>query len=53
MSLGAYEVHTTQAEIGDPTWPTQDFGELLRIAFKDRHIKDLDHPVLQRLRGEA
>ena len=53
MSLGAYEVHTAQAELGDPTWPTQDFRELLRIAFKDRHITDLDHPVLQRLRGET
>jgi hypothetical protein len=27
-------------------------GEILEIAFKDKYIKDLDHPVLRKLRGE-
>jgi len=29
------------------------FEELLKIAFKDRFIRALDHPILRRLRGEA
>jgi len=53
MSLGAYEVFEATGDIPEPQWPEQSFGELLRIAFKDRFIKDLDHPVLKRLRGEA
>jgi hypothetical protein len=27
-------------------------GEILRIAFKDRYIDSMDHPVLRKLRGE-
>lgn len=52
MSLGAYDVFTTQAQLPDPVWPTIPFPELLRIAFRDRLIDSLDHPVLRRLRGE-
>jgi len=26
---------------------------LLKVAFKDRFINDLNHPVLRRLRGEV
>jgi hypothetical protein len=36
-----------------PTWPTQTFPELLRLAFKDKVISSLDHPILKRLRGEV
>jgi hypothetical protein len=36
----------------EPTWPPQSFAELLRLAFKDRVITALDHPILQKLRGE-
>lgn len=53
MSLGAYEVFTAASELANPTWPEQSFGELLRVAFKDRFIQDLSHPVLRRLRGEV
>lgn len=37
----------------DPVWPTPTLGELLRLAFKDRVITSLDHPILKRLRGEV
>jgi hypothetical protein len=40
--------HVTDA----PTWPDIQFPELLRLAFKDRTITSLDHPVLKKLRGE-
>jgi hypothetical protein len=48
-SLGAYE-HTPGAKtIPDPEWPDLPFRELLRIAFRDRYIDHLEHPVIQRL----
>jgi hypothetical protein len=53
MTLGAYECWTAEAPIPDPDWPDTPFKELLRIAFRDRFIDALDHPVLKRLRGEA
>ena len=53
MSLGAYEVYRAVADIPDPEWPDTTFQEVLRIAFKDRFIRSIDHPVLRRLRGES
>lgn len=52
MSLGAYEVLAATADLPEPEWPTTDFRELLRVAFRDRHITSADHPVIQRLRGQ-
>jgi hypothetical protein len=52
MPLGAYEV-TTCADETQPEWPGLLMAELLRVAFKDRYIDSLDHPVLRRLRGES
>src|SRR5581483_6025373 len=37
----------------EPRWPDRPFSELLRLAFQDRVISSLDHPVLRRLRGEV
>ena len=53
MSLGAYEVFSAVADIPAPTWPDKSLSELLRVAFRDKLIDSLDHPVLKRLRGEA
>jgi hypothetical protein len=53
MSLGAYDVFESGGQLGEPEWPALPFGQLLRIAFRDRYIDSLDHPVLHRLRGEA
>jgi hypothetical protein len=52
MSLGAYEVFEATADLPDPEWPDLDFAEILRIAFKERYITEIDHPVIRRLRGE-
>jgi hypothetical protein len=52
MSLGAYEVYQAVADIPEPEWPETTFQEILRVAFKDRFIRSLDHPVVRRLRGE-
>ena len=53
MSLGAYEVFEATGSIPDPEWPEQSFEEILKIAFRNFYIDDIDHPVLQRLRGEV
>ena len=51
MSLGAYDVFEATAELPEPEWPEKDFQALLEIGFKDHYIRDLDHPVIRRLRG--
>ncbi len=53
MSLGAYEVYEATAVWSDPEWNIPPLQELLRIAFKDKFVRSLDHPVIRRLRGEA
>jgi hypothetical protein len=52
MSLGAYDIYEAAGDLPEPTWPTETFDELVRIAFRGRYIEDRDHPVLRRLRGE-
>jgi hypothetical protein len=53
MDLKAYDVFKAAADWPEPDWPELPFGELLRIAFRDKVIDSLEHPVLKRLRGEA
>jgi hypothetical protein len=53
MHLGAYEVFEAGGELAAPTWPDLPFSELLRLAFRQRYIDSLDHPVLRKLRGET
>lgn len=49
--LGAYEITVATAGIAEPVWPDESFQELIRIAYRDRMITSLDHPVVKRLRG--
>jgi hypothetical protein len=51
-SLGAYDVYRAEGDLGEPEWPELDFWPLIKIAFKDHLITSLDHPVVQRLRGQ-
>jgi hypothetical protein len=51
MSLGAYEIIAAPTK-SEPEWPEATFNELLRIAFRDRLVDRLDHPVIKRLRGD-
>ncbi len=53
MSLGAYEVSVATASLVEPVWPDLSLGQILAIAFRDKVIDSLDHPVLRRLRGEV
>lgn len=52
MSLGAYDVFQADGIKDDPKWPAEPFEKILEVAFKGRYLDRLDHPVLQRLRGE-
>jgi hypothetical protein len=36
----------------NPVWPEVGFQELLKLAFRDRFIQDINHPVVKSLRGE-
>jgi hypothetical protein len=51
MALGAYEIFQATGTIPDPVWPDETFQELLRIAFRDRVVDRVDHPLIKRLRG--
>jgi hypothetical protein len=51
MSLGAYDVCVAQAHIPEPTWPDMSLAEILKIAFRDRIVDRLDHPLIKQLRG--
>jgi hypothetical protein len=53
-SLGAYELYGRDKKAGplpEPEWPTLSFTDMLKIAFRDRLVDDVDHLVLKRLRG--
>jgi hypothetical protein len=53
MSQKAYDIFESQGIIPNPEWPAQSFSELLRIAFRDHYVGDLDHPLIKRLHGYA
>ena len=40
------------AKLPDPKWPTMTLSEIIDRAFDKFYINDINHPVLQRLRGE-
>lgn len=49
---GCYDVFVSAKAVEFPAWPQESWDELLAIAFKDKIVETLDHPVLRRLRGE-
>jgi hypothetical protein len=53
QSLGGYDVLTATGDIPEPQWPALTLSELLSIASRNRVIDRVDHPILQRLRGEV
>lgn len=52
QTFGGYTVQYSEHAV-DPAWPEHSMSALLRIAFKDRYIDTLDHPILRQLRGEV
>jgi hypothetical protein len=53
LALGAYETFEAAGVIPEPEWPDVTLAALLKIAFTDRLVDSLDHPVIRRLRGLA
>jgi hypothetical protein len=54
MSLGAYEITVAGRVMADPVWPPElTYQDLVKIAYRDRMITAVDHPVVRRLRGLA
>ena len=53
MPAGMYDTYEAAAELSEPEWPELAFPEILKLAFKDRFIQNIDHPVIRALRGEV
>jgi hypothetical protein len=53
IGAGSYDLYTAAESLSPPEWPDTPFRKLLKVAFKDKFIESLDHPVLRRLRGEV
>ena len=52
-SNGGYIItKAMNAKLPDPKWPTMTLSEIIDRAFDKFYINDIQHPVLQRLRGE-
>lgn len=51
MALGAYDVYEAAAPVPEPEWPDANAEQIFAIAFRDRVITTVDHPVVRRLRG--
>jgi hypothetical protein len=47
MALGGYEIFKALAPIDEPDWSKMTFQQLLEVAFRNRIISSLDHPVLR------
>ncbi|WP_097281817.1 hypothetical protein [Caenispirillum bisanense] len=51
MALGAYDIAMPQGQLAEPAWPEEPFQKIVEIAFRNRLIDSLDHPVVKDLRG--
>ncbi len=52
QALGAYEIFEAQGQLSEPTWPEENWPELVKVAFRRKIIDPVDHVVLRKLRGE-
>jgi len=51
-TVGAYDVMEAANLADEPVWPELSFKEILALAFRDRLITSMDHPIVRRLRGD-
>ena len=52
MNNSMYDVLGALGELAEPAWPELTLQEILRLCFKDRFIREVDHPAIRALRGE-
>ncbi len=50
MGLGGYDLHVAT---GQGLRPDLDLQGIIRLAFRDRMIDSLEHPIIRRLQGAA
>lgn len=53
LHLGAYDTYQATGIAVEPSWPTLEFAELLKIGFQGKLIDSVDHLAIRKLRGEA
>jgi hypothetical protein len=53
MSLGAYELFEATGDLPEPEWPELTFPEILKIAFRNHYVDQIDHPLIKRLLGRV
>ncbi len=51
IESGCYDVYLPEGGFQDPVWPDKPFSDYIRLAFRDRVISTIDHPVVKKLRG--
>ncbi|GMW07798.1 MAG: hypothetical protein AMXMBFR8_25940 [Nevskiales bacterium] len=51
-SLGGYQTYIANGNLSEPEWPEHKFERLLEVAFRDRIVRSMDHPVIRRLLGD-
>jgi hypothetical protein len=51
MKNGSYDLYIAEGNLAPPKWPEQGFTELLSIAFRNRVIDSVNHPVVEQLLG--
>jgi hypothetical protein len=51
-TVGAYEVRQAANLVEEPVWPDLTMREILNLAFRDKLITSLTHPIIKGLRGE-
>jgi hypothetical protein len=47
-----YDLFEASGDLAEPVWPEMTFRDLLELAFRDRRIDSINHPILKSLRGE-
>jgi hypothetical protein len=53
MDVGMRDIHVAEGTLSEPEWPELAFNEIIRLAFRGRHVNSLEHPLIQRLEGRA
>lgn len=51
--VGAYDAYIAESKLLEPEWPDMTLEEILKIAFRDKVLESVDHPVIRQLRGVA
>jgi hypothetical protein len=53
MAGGYYDVFEATVGLSEPEWPDLTFDKILEVCFRDHVVRDENHIVLKRLRGEV